>query len=103
MPGQRGSLAGVAEHVGKEAEEPSRAADQPGHEPDTEGVLVGDLLRYGELERVLTAYKNAVNRAKTIANATSGDTGRQYGGLCGGLSIRRSASMTATARRRAPA
>src|SRR2546421_3084905 len=37
---------------------------------------------------LLSAYKKAVKRARTIANATSSDTGRQYGGLSGGLSIR---------------
>ena len=99
--GQRGSLTGVAEHVGKEAEEPSRAADQPGHEPDAEGVLVGDLLRFGELEHVARARTRTPSRGPgRLRNTTSGDTGRQYGGLCGGLSIRRSASITATARRR---
>ena len=49
---QGGGLAGVAEHVGEEAEEPSGPADQPGHETDAQRVLVGNLLRFGQLEHV---------------------------------------------------
>ena len=50
--GKRGSLADVSEHVAEEAEQPPWSADQPDHEADTQRVLVGDLLRFGQLEHV---------------------------------------------------
>ena len=49
---QCAGLGDIAEHVAQETEEPPWAADQPGHETDAQGVLVGNLLRFGQLEHV---------------------------------------------------